>query len=204
MCDYVGQHVQWVKTEILTTTVLLLKSKKRFIFYSLQNLKSEVTQTGTHLPGRHTWEWHRLHGNTNIIMAPMLVRISVAWLKKGDQPAWIWLIIHPTCRLVGSIHSPEGYKHSRVRVDLSKFRLLSGGTVTAQQVPVLFIAPPKSLEKAASPVRNGNDAGTHNPPDTESRRLIVVAQVLHKVSDLHFFFFFFFTGAKKTNRQLKV
>lgn len=89
----------------------------------MKSLRSEVTHTGTHLPGPHTLvrvtqvtRKHQHYGTDARLFC---------FTQKGDRPSWIWPVIHPTCRLVGSIHSPEGYIHSRV--DLCKFRLLSGG-----------------------------------------------------------------------------
>lgn len=167
--------------------------------WKVKSLRSEVTQTGTHLPGPHTLvrvtqvtRKHQHYGNDARLFC---------LAQKGDQPAWIWPIIHPTCRLVGSIHSPEWYKHSRV--DLCRFRLLSGGM--APRSKFLFCLSSEVSGESSQPSQPSQEWQRcwYTLRDTESRRLIVVAQLLHKVSDLHFFLFFFLNERQK-NRQLKV
>lgn len=206
MCDYVGQRVQWIKTEILTTILLLLKLKTASFStvcqtWKVKSLRSGVTQTGTHLPGPHALvrvtqvtRKHQHYGTD----ARLFCFTQKATGPRGSGP-----FIHPTCRLVGSIHSPEGYGHSRV--DLCKFRLLSGGLSPCSKF-LFCLSLLRSVwrKQPAQSTQSGMATMLVRTtlPDTESRRSIVVAQVLHKVSDLHFFFFL--TGAKKINRQLKV
>lgn len=129
----------------------------------MKSLRSEVTQTGTYLPVPHTLVRVTQVTRKHQIMAPMLV--CFALLKKttsprGSGPLFIlpvdWSAPFTVPRDINTAESTcVSFVYSAV------------APCAASNKVVSFIAPPKCLEKAASPVspvRNGNDAGTHNPP----------------------------------------